>query len=236
MKKYQKDRTDWEKLYEDCRLEYERELALIPSDEQMDRWVKEDIPRIKEIALEALDLEHEDLDNLRIYPIISNAEQYARDLGIPIRFKDGKQDGKRRRTYYKVVIVFLTSYNVALYECIVSMKLGEPVASHTKEFPYKEITNLETKYRIKENVKSSDGMGSGVIKTFLISTSGSNNIEVDYFFFEKKSDLYSTEQDYDEFLAKQEKKLRGKAEEASNIIRAIRVKLREYKKENQETE
>lgn len=204
---------NWKEKYAACELLYQEELETVPSDAQMKGWLAEDMEKIKQEALETLDVEKGDTENKRIRPIIGNAGKDARALDLPIKFKRG-DDGVLRGSYYKVVIVCLTDYHVASYECIVDMKSGRPVNSTTKEFPYKEITNLET--RTSQIDRDMNNLGFRVKKTFSVATSGSDNIEVDYSFVEEDRDDSS--------------EITGNAREAVETIRAIRSMLREYKR------
>lgn len=220
-KDYEAAYLDWEQLYKSYGAAFQEEIRDVPSDAQMRKWVEEDKSRIKKEALSTLDIDDSsDIENKRIRPIIGNARKEARALNLPIKFKRGG-DGVLRGSYYKAVILCLTDYHVASYECIVDMKTGKPINSTTKEFPYKEVTNLETKTTNLEtkpySVDSELGkIGFRVKKTFTIATSGSDSIEVDYSFTTENQDSSSTEPT-------------GNEREAVETIRAIRSMLREYK-------
>ena len=224
---YQSIFAEWKNRYAELerrRSDYELEckdfIRQIPSDSRMNQWVNEDVNRIQSEAIRELDIEHDEIENKRIRPLVGNARNEARALDLPIKFKRG-QDGILRGSYYKIVIICLTDYNVASYECLVNMRTGIPVSTNTKEFPYAEITNLETREAyINHDIKEYEGFR--VKKTFSIATSGSNSIEVDYSFITdgSRSDS-STNASKNEL-------------EATDTIRAIRHMLREYKRKFEE--
>lgn len=132
-----------------------------------------------------------------------------------IKFATG-QDGIVRYSSFNILIVFLTDYHVAAYMCTNSMELGQTIEDVTEEFPYKEITNLETR-TFKETIsfvgdyaKSEEGF-----QEFTLATSGVNSIKVVYDF-----SRYNVERKF--------KKIGGE-----ETITAIRKKLQDYKQKHE---
>ncbi|NJL51839.1 MAG: hypothetical protein HC930_05700 [Hydrococcus sp. SU_1_0] len=176
-----------------------------PSDEQIDKWMNEDIAKIIEEALRRLDLEH---DDYRANPLM---------IGGPTPSKKTKyatgQDGKVRYSYFDILIVFLTDYHVASYHCSNSMELGQSETDNTQEFPYKEITNLGTQ-TVKELIyfAGDDAVSETGFQKFILATSGANVIQVAYAFSRNNN---------------VERELKTVGEERT--ITAIRKKLQDYK-------
>jgi hypothetical protein len=195
-KKYKADYKQYEK-------DYEKAMPK-PSDEQIDKWMNDDIAKIIEEALRRLDLDHGDY---RANPLI---------IGGPTQSKKNKyatgQDGKVRYSYFDILIVFLTDYHVASYHCSNSMELGQSETDNTQEFPYKEITNLGTQ-TVKELIyfAGDDAVSEKGFQKFILATSGANIIQVAYAFSRNNIDL----------------ELKTIGEEKT--IAAIRKKLQDYK-------
>jgi hypothetical protein len=166
-KKYESDCEQYEKDYDRAEPK--------PSDEQMDQWMNSDIEKIIAEALRRLDLEHEDY----------KAEPYK--IGGPASLKETRfavgKDGKTRYSHFNVLVVFLTEYHVAAYQCDSSMEYGQILTDKTQEFPYKEITNLGTQI-VKESIRLLDDVveSESGMQEFTLATSGANVIKVAYQF------------------------------------------------------
>jgi len=196
------------KEYKKSMSQYERDFDMAepkPSDSQIDQWMNEDIEKITREALRRLDLENDDCSK----------EPWK--IGGPSAFKDTRyrvgRDGKTRYSHFNILVVFLTKYHVATYQCDHGLEYGQTLSDRTQEFPYREITNLGTQidkkliHLIGDQVESERGMHE-----FILATSGANVIQVAYEFArntDHKGDLY---------------KIGGE-----ETIRAIRSRLKDYK-------
>ncbi|NOK70956.1 MAG: hypothetical protein GFH25_541266n5 [Chloroflexi bacterium AL-N10] len=165
------------KYKSDCE-QYEKDYAKAepkPSDQQMDKWLEGDIEKIIGESLRRLDLEHEDY--------ISE----PRLIGGPASLKETKyargKDGKTRYSHFNLLVVYLTEYHVAAYQCVSDMEYGQVITDNTQEFPYKEITNLGTQ-TVKEEIKLFDDVVTSEkgLQEFTLATSGANVIRVAYAF------------------------------------------------------
>lgn len=166
------------KEYEEACEKYEKDYAMAepkPSDEQMDKWMNDDIRKIIDESLRRLDLEHEDYS---ANPLL---------IGGPASLKETRyavgRDGKTRYSYFNILVVFLTDYHVAAYQSVNSMEHGQTLTDQTQEFPYKEITNLGMQ-TIKEKIKLIDEIveSESGLQEFILATSGANVIKVAYAF------------------------------------------------------
>ena len=165
------------KYKSDCE-QYEKDYARAepkPSDEQMDKWMNDDIEKIIDESLRRLDLEHEDY---RAKPLL---------IGGPASLKETRyargRDRKTRYSHFNILVVFLTDYHVAAYQAINSMEYGQILTDNTQEFPYREITNLGTQ-TVKEEIKLVDDIVASErgLQEFTLATSGANVIRVAYAF------------------------------------------------------
>ena len=177
------------------------------SDEQMDIWLNEGKEMILKTARERLDIDHDDISR---DPLMID--------GPPASEKYSMRPGKDKILRFKthdIFLIFLTKHNIAIFQCIYNLEFDEILEDKTKEFPYKDITNLETEtstdtfYYQNDNKTKIEG-----IKSFSLFTSGSNKISINYFFIKNITDTdgYTFPPSDDE-----------------NTIKAIRKRLKEYK-------
>jgi hypothetical protein len=175
------------------------------TDEQMDKWLEEGKEMVIKEAMQRLDIESDDTSSDPL--IIDGPTNEA-------RIAPGKDNILRFKTH-NILVFFLTEHNVSTFQCYLDLAFGEILEDRTKEFPYKDITNLETVtsndtfyYKGKEKTKI-DGL-----KSFSLFTSGGNKISINYSFIKdtKGSSDYSFPPSDDE-----------------NTIKSIRKRLKEYK-------
>jgi hypothetical protein len=174
------------------------------SDEQMDQWLNEGQETVEQQARERLDI---DADDTKAIPLVFDGPA-AKTWIAP------GNDKILRFRHHNIIIFFLTDYNIATFQCILDLGSGEILEDKTKEFPYKDITNLETEttndtfYYI--NDEKSNVVG---IQIFNLYTSGGNKMSANYFFNKGTGDIG----------------YKFPPSTAENTIRAIRKKLKEYK-------
>jgi len=175
------------------------------TDQQMDEWLKEYKDNIIKEAFKRLDIEHDDPD--------------ARPLMIggpaPDAFWGKGADKVLRFSRQDILLFFLTKHHVATFQCILDLGTGLTLRDQTKEFPYKDITNLEVE---TVNTKGTHINGKKVnvegIQRFSLFTSGTNRISIDYS-FERTAD---NPLDY-----------RWPPSDAESTIKAVRRRLKDYK-------
>jgi|694.fasta_scaffold68974_3 hypothetical protein len=201
---YSKQKRKYE---EDCK-QYEKDYEMAepkPSDEQMDKWLKDDIEKIRCESLRRLGLDSEDYI----------AEPHY--IGGPARgleetkYAIGK-DGKTRFSHFNILIVYFINHHLAAYQSLNSIENGVTLFDSTQEFPYQEITKLGT-HTVKDEIII---VGDNVVsergfQEFTLATSGANQIKVT-FSFARNMDSH------DELVIGGE-----------DTISVIRKKLQEYK-------
>jgi hypothetical protein len=184
------------------------EAAKKPSDYQMDKWLREDMEIIQRQALQRLDMYLEDTSSA---PLIIDGPAEKSQMVI------GEQDRIVRFKVHEISVYCLTEHLVATFQCRWDMQSEEILRDETKEFPYKDITNLETAM-IKSNIsKEGKVIALQGIFQFGIYTSGVNKITNSYF-------ITASTEGMDEY-----KLPRSDAEDA---IKVIRKRLKEYKDMN----
>lgn len=171
---YSSQKRDYEQATKKYELDYERAEPK-PSDEQIDQWMDSDIEKITVEALRRLDLEH---DDYKSEPFLLGGPSYSQET----KYIRGK-DGKTRYSHLNILVVYLTEYHIATYQCDHDMEYGQTTSDKTQEFPYREITNLGTEvkkekiYLVGNVISLEEGM-----QEFTLATSGSNVIKVAYKF------------------------------------------------------
>lgn len=201
--------SEMKEEYEKASAQYRRDYALSepkPSDEQIDQWLDDDKKNIIAESLRKLDLDREDY---KVEPFILGGPDDSQDT----RYARGK-DGKIRYSRFNILIVYLTDHNVSTYQSRNDLVYGQTLSDTTREFPYKEITNLELE-TINKNISLVDGKRDFVsgVHQFALYTSGGNIIKVIYSFAK------SADQNNEIIRIGTE-----------DTIKAIRKKLEEYKK------
>jgi hypothetical protein len=194
---YLSRRSVYKRLYKKAEPKY--------NDKEMDDLVENGINQVISEARERLDIDAEDIRSLPLYidgPEKDSLMGYGKDKILRFR-------------YHNILVFFLTDHNIATFHCTLDLGCSEILQDRTKEFPYKDITNLETEttndvFHYSTNKK----LNVEGIKKLSIYTSGGNVTSVNYFF---DKDVADTD-DY-----------KLPPSDAEQTIRAIRKKLKEYK-------
>jgi hypothetical protein len=175
------------------------------TDRQMDDWLQEGKKMVEAEAKRRLDIDNSDVKAGPLWidgP--ANGSYMVAGSDRVLRYKQ-----------HNILILYLTDHQVATFQCILDLGPGEILGDRTKEFPFKDITNLETStskesfyYYKKEKIVEG-------IQTFGLYTSGANVIELN-FFYSKTDRPANADYIYP-------------ASGADNTIKSIRKSLKEYK-------
>jgi hypothetical protein len=176
-----------------------------PTDAQLDKWLKNDKDMVLEEALKRLDIEYEDTANAPLI-IDGPADKSKWIIG---------KDKLLRFSNHDILLFFLTEHHVATYKCELDLSSGAILNELSREFPYKDITNLETS-TVNSFIQFSGDTKIEVHGTqrFSLFTSGGNQITIKYFFNKQASATT-------EYLLP--------PSDAENTIKTIRKRLKEYK-------
>lgn len=116
----------------------------LPSDQQIDRWLEEDLREISKHALEKLDLSPELLTTKEpsrvLGPILWETP------GVPdkdLLYKKGK-DEITRFAVYSVALIYTAEHLLAAYECDYNMLKNVTLNEDTYEFHYGDIVSVTT--------------------------------------------------------------------------------------------
>lgn len=125
-----------------------------PTDEQIDKWLDEDIKGVEKRALEKLGLEPEEkIETEKPFQIIApvlwwDYEENEEDIyGVDIKdfvFKQGK-DKLIRFGVYNVTIIQLTEKLMVAYQCTYNFLKNVPLNERTEEYFYKDIVAVSTR-------------------------------------------------------------------------------------------
>jgi hypothetical protein len=176
------------------------------TDQQMDQWLTDGRSMVIAEARKRLDLDESQESAL---PLVID--------GPAKKSLIGKGDDRVLRfKRHNMLVIFLSTHHVATFQCTLDLGLGEILEDRTKEFPYKDITNLETQTSNDEfHFRGEQRIAQKGIQTLRLFTSGANVIEVNYLYKKNNST------DPEDFIYP--------PNDAEEIIRAIRKRLKEYK-------
>ena len=175
------------------------------TDQQMDDWLNSDKQMVLQESLQALDMESDDAN---AWPLMIDGPHKDARMAVG-------DDKILRYSIHDIVIFYLTEHHTATFQCKLDMALGCVVSHSTREFPYKDITNLETT-TVNTTTEFASGRKTAVTgrQQFSLHTAGANRLSIDYFF--NKS---STNEN--EYILQ--------PSDAEATIKAVRKKLKEYK-------
>lgn len=108
-----------------------------PTDAQQDAWLNGDLEKIKGEALEKLDLKPHERGGSPIDPIMVVGPASQAKLAV------GK-DGIIRFSVYEVLVVYLTDYQLAVYQCVVDLVNRIKLSQATQEYHYTDVVSVTT--------------------------------------------------------------------------------------------
>lgn len=126
--KYYVKRRDYMEDYNECEPK--------PSDEQMDRWLDEDLGRIRSEAGNKLGVVPEQLVNLDDPLVVVGPQKSA-------KWKIG-EDEIFRFSGYEVVVIYLSNYHLGAYTCDLDMHKGLIGREETQEYHYTDVVSVAT--------------------------------------------------------------------------------------------
>ena len=176
------------------------------TDKQMDDWFEQGKQMVIAEARKRLDIDAD--DELADAPMIDGPADGS--------YLGPGTDRVLRFNKHNILLIFLTDHNVATFQCILDLGLGEILQDRTKEFPYKDITNLETQTANQNfHYRNEEKIAIKGLQTLSLYTSGGNVISVNYIFSK------NTGTGTDDYIYPNSN--------AENTIRAIRKRLKDYK-------
>jgi hypothetical protein len=127
-----------------------------PSDHQIDTWLAESIEPICEDGFRRLDIVHSDLVDKDAPPLVvvgfpndlpdflaPDAAQVSDSQRPRFRLARGK-DGKIRATHYDVLVVYMSTWHLCTYQCVLEMETGGVISDRTREFHYRDVVSVAT--------------------------------------------------------------------------------------------
>ena len=176
------------------------------TDRQMDQWLEDGRKMAIGEARKRLDLDESEEST---QPLIIDGPATKTSIGKG-------SDRILRFKRHNMLVIFLTEHQVATFQCILDLGLGEILEDRTKEFPYKDITNLETHTSNDEfHFVNNKRVALKGVQALGLYTSGSNVIDVNYFYSRNNTT------NPDDYIYP--------PSDAEDTIRAIRKRLKEYK-------
>lgn len=158
----------------------ETDMEAVPSGQQIDAWLREDLENITEYALtKKLGLTYAELEDTRD-PLVIYGPLYWTTPGIPDKelvYVKEKPSNILRFSCYRVVIVFLTRDWVATYSCNFNFLRNARLGEKTVEYLYRDIVSVSTE-EVSTNYTLPDGKKLQRAKIFRLSVANGERIEV----------------------------------------------------------
>jgi|GEM_PF-1197165 len=111
-----------------------------PSDEQMDRWLAEDLTCLEARALSKIGLDRESLVRDAVVII---GPRFRNTGGAKFGFRKGK-DVKARFTPIDVSVLNFTEHQLVAYQCSLDSMTGDPRSECSSEYFYNDIVSVAT--------------------------------------------------------------------------------------------
>lgn len=184
---YNDDLEVYNKLLEKWELTRD-ELNDLPSSEQIDKWLEENLSHILNQGLTKLGLNEQDLlgpeefsellftkvaNPMLIYgPLLSTKTVIPLDENVFVL-----RDGKVRFSCYEVMVVALTQSRIATYTCHFNFLREAIVQENAKEFLYQDVVSVATEEQLADYVFTT-GETLSTRRQFKLAVASGDNIMV----------------------------------------------------------
>lgn len=159
-------------------------LKKMPSDQQMDDWINEDLEATKRKSLSKIGIDESELVHEQIVIVGPRLESTG---GAEMHFKAGK-DKMVRYTPMNVTVLNMTANQLIAYNCCLDLTTGNQLQESTDEYFYRDVVSVSTKtssFTMKFSTPATlpgggkiDQMQFNSGERFELSTSGGNAISV----------------------------------------------------------
>jgi hypothetical protein len=125
-----------------------------PSEEELDTWLAEAIDPIYESGFRRLDIVQSDLVDQEAPPLVvigfpehlpdflGPAAGQGSDFRRP-RFRLARgRDGRIRATHYDILVIYMTTWHLCTYKCVLEMETGNVISDRTREFHYRDVVSV----------------------------------------------------------------------------------------------
>lgn len=148
----------------------------IPTDQQVDEWLEEDLKGLNKRALEKMGVDETELVD---QPVQITGLPLGNAGGLNILYKRGK-DNIIRFTPIDISIINFTKNQLLRYSCILDFTTGSTLNESTDEYFYKDVVSITTKTESKEvNIPKLGGtIKLTNAEMFTLTTSGGTSISV----------------------------------------------------------
>jgi hypothetical protein len=148
-----------------------------PSDDQMDKWLEEDLKQIVERSLNKLGLVGARL--MKDEPVMFTGPILWPTTGIPnqdLLWKKGKDDTVRFAVY-RVTVIQLAEHLLAAYACDFNFLKNVKLNEDTDEYHYRDIASVST-HEISTSYKLPNGKSLVHAQAFRLSVVSGESIQV----------------------------------------------------------
>ncbi len=146
-----------------------------PSDQEMDKYIAEDLSVAKNKSLQKTSIDESELVG---ESVVVTGPRFWNTAGAEILYKKGS-DGRLRFTPINVSVLQMTQNQIISYQCCLDLTTGNYLNESTDEYFYKDVVSVATKTESKSI--SSEKFGTiqlNAAETFALTTAGGTSIEV----------------------------------------------------------
>ncbi len=126
-----------------------------PSENELDKWLAEGIDPIYQTGFRRLDIVPSDLVDKDAPPLVvigfpDQLPDFLRPAGGRSdprrpRFRLARgRDGRIRATHYDILVIYMTTWHLCTYQCVLEMETGHVISDRTREFHYRDVVSVAT--------------------------------------------------------------------------------------------
>jgi hypothetical protein len=162
-----------------------------PTDQEVDRWIEEDLASIH---LKALNKTGLDVSELVSETVLVTGPRFWNIGGAEVGIKKGRDDIVRFMPIGVTVINF-TQHQLVSYQCVMDLTTGNALSESTDEYFYSDVVSVSTQSKsltwdastLSKNTLASGPVSSlltagklqlNAAETFVLTTSGGTSVEV----------------------------------------------------------
>lgn len=145
-----------------------------PSDQEMDKYIAEDLSTAKAKGLQKSGIDESELVS---ESVVVTGPGFWNTAGATILFKKGK-DGRLRFTPINISVLQMTQHQIVSYQACLDLTTGNFLNEATDEYFYKDVVSVATKTESK--TYQTDKFGTiqlNAAQTFVLTTSGGTSVE-----------------------------------------------------------
>lgn len=146
-----------------------------PSDQEMDKYIEEDLSHAKKKSLQKLSMDESQLVG---ESVVVTGPRLWNTGGADILHKKGG-DNTLRFTPINISVLNMTQHQIVSYQCCLDLTTGNYLNESTDEYFYKDVVSVATKTESKTYTLDKGGtIQLNAAEVFALTTSGGTSVEI----------------------------------------------------------